>query len=68
MLEPTSALDAAATEIVESYLLKEIKSSHGKLQAVVWITHSAEQGRRVGTRFLRIVAGGLHEEDEHADV
>lgn len=66
-VEPTSALDAASTDLVEKYLLHEIKSG-GKLQAVVWITHSPEQGNRVGTRFLRITAGGVHEEGPHADV
>jgi len=66
--EPTSALDAVSAENVEKYLLDEIQAATGKLKALIWITHSEEQGKRVGTRFLRIVAGGLHDENQHADV
>jgi ABC-type iron transport system FetAB ATPase subunit len=47
---------------VENFLASEIKSSESILKALVWITHSEEQGRRVGTRFIRIVDGGAHEE------
>lgn len=67
-IEPTSALDAATSDTVEKYILDEIKSRHGKLKAVVWITHSVEQAKRVGTRFLRITAGGIHEESSVQDV
>jgi len=61
--EPTSALDAGNSDAVEKYILEEVKSSGGELKAVVWITHSAAQAKRVGTRFLRVTAGGIHEED-----
>ncbi|KIP09513.1 hypothetical protein PHLGIDRAFT_102729 [Phlebiopsis gigantea 11061_1 CR5-6] len=66
--EPTSALDASTSESVENYLLDEVREGKGKLKALIWITHSEEQGRRVGTRFLRITAGGLSEGDEQACV
>jgi len=61
--EPTSALDAAASQSVEKYLLDEVREGKGRLKALIWITHSDEQGQRVATRVVRITAGGLHEED-----
>ncbi|KAI0818532.1 P-loop containing nucleoside triphosphate hydrolase protein [Irpex lacteus] len=61
--EPTSALDAGTSETVEKYIIDKVKSTDGTLKAVVWITHSADQAKRVGTRFLRVTAGGIHEED-----
>ncbi|KAI0693287.1 P-loop containing nucleoside triphosphate hydrolase protein [Cytidiella melzeri] len=61
--EPTSALDAGTSDTVENYILDEIKNGNGTLKAVVWITHSADQAKRVGTRFLRVTSGGIHEED-----
>ena len=42
-------------------LLRTGKSS---LKAIIWITHSAEQSRRVGNRFIYLSAGGCHEEDD----
>ena len=32
-------------------------------KAVVWITHSPEQGRRIGTRFVTLTGGSMKEED-----
>lgn len=61
-IEPTSALDAATSEQVENSLMSMVESSHANLKALVWITHSQDQGRRVGTRFLRVTAGGIHED------
>ncbi|EKM55370.1 uncharacterized protein PHACADRAFT_143621 [Phanerochaete carnosa HHB-10118-sp] len=61
--EPTSALDAAASQSVERYLVDEVREGKGRLKALIWITHSDEQGQRVATRVVRITAGGLHEED-----
>ena len=61
--EPTSALDAAASQAVERYLLDEVREGKGRVKALIWITHSDEQGQRVATRVVRITAGGLHEED-----
>lgn len=66
--EPTSALDAATSDTVEKYILDEVKNSNGKLKSVVWITHAVEQAKRVGTRFLRITARGIHEESGIQDV
>ncbi|KAH7926322.1 P-loop containing nucleoside triphosphate hydrolase protein [Leucogyrophana mollusca] len=60
--EPTSALDPTSSSQVEQFILDELKSSESRLKAVVWITHSEEQGRRVGTRFLRISASGCDED------
>ena len=62
MIEPTSALDSQSAKTVEDYLVYEVKSRVGRLRAIVWITHSEEQGRRVGSKFLRITAGGIEEE------
>ena len=52
-------MDAATSETVENYIINEVKNKVGVLKAVVWITHSPEQGKRVGTRFLRVTAGGM---------
>ncbi|KAI0362349.1 P-loop containing nucleoside triphosphate hydrolase protein [Trametes cingulata] len=61
--EPTSALDSESSGKVEKHLVAAVKSPDSKLKAVVWITHSPEQGERVGTRFIRITAGGVREEN-----
>lgn len=61
-------MDAATSETVENYIINEVKNKDGVLKAVVWITHSPEQGKRVGTRFLRVTAGGIHEEQGIEDV
>ncbi|WVQ62596.1 uncharacterized protein L199_000742 [Kwoniella botswanensis] len=63
--EPTSALDADSSEKVEKSLLSMLPSlegdsrQNGHIQrkgngpkALIWITHSAEQADRVGTRSL----------------
>ncbi|KAG2034910.1 P-loop containing nucleoside triphosphate hydrolase protein [Suillus americanus] len=60
--EPTSALDHQSTKLVEEFILNDLKSPQNGLKAVVWITHSEEQARRVGTRFLRISSSGCEEE------
>jgi len=59
--EPTSALDPESSLMVENTLISELHASESCLKAVVWITHSGEQGRRVGTRFLHLSATGCHE-------
>ncbi|KAJ2972360.1 hypothetical protein NUW54_g12286 [Trametes sanguinea] len=61
--EPTSALDSETSLKVEKHLVAEVKSPDSKLKAIVWITHSPEQGERVGTRFIRITSGGVREEN-----
>jgi len=60
--EPTSALDPQSTALVEDTISGELRSPESELKAVVWITHSEEQGRRVGTRFIRISRSGCEEE------
>ncbi|KIJ44084.1 hypothetical protein M422DRAFT_208328 [Sphaerobolus stellatus SS14] len=59
--EPTSALDAETMALVESTLLDLFKDEHSTVKAMVWITHSEEQGRRVGRRYLYLEEGGCLE-------
>ena len=61
MTEPTSALDAESTKLVERNLLSDVNSSEARLKALVWITHAEEQARRVGTRFLTVENGAVTE-------
>ena len=63
VIEPTSALDPDTASSVEDFLKSEIKSSQSNLKALVWVTHSEEQGRRVGTRFMHLSSDGIQEED-----
>ncbi|KAL0946879.1 hypothetical protein HGRIS_013045 [Hohenbuehelia grisea] len=65
--EPTSALDAESGSQVEKFIVDEVRNSESALKAVVWITHSDEQGGRVGTRYLRI-SEGLCDEEAAPDV
>jgi len=60
--EPTSALDSVSSAAVEKYLLNEVRSPDTILKAMVWITHSDEQGSRIGNRFIQIASGGCYEE------
>jgi len=64
--EPTSALDAETSLLVEEYILDKIHSADTSLKAVVWITHSAEQSKRVGTRFIYLSAGSYYETEEYS--
>jgi len=59
--EPTSALDVETTALVESSLLELLQDEKMTVKALVWITHSEEQGRRVGTRYLYLEEGGCLE-------
>ncbi|KAJ8700132.1 hypothetical protein PTI98_003187 [Pleurotus ostreatus] len=65
--EPTSALDAETSLLVEKSLTGEVKSEEAEVKAIIWITHSEEQGGRVGTRFLQ-VQGGICSEERLPDV
>ncbi|KAF9227892.1 P-loop containing nucleoside triphosphate hydrolase protein [Gyrodon lividus] len=65
--EPTSALDPQSTALVEYFISSELRSPESELKAILWITHSEEQGRRVGTRFLRISNSGCQEEPRLLD-
>jgi len=60
--EPTSALDPHSTALVENFISAELRSQESELKAILWITHSEEQGRRIGTRFLHISNNGCQEE------
>ena len=60
-IEPTSALDSETSLMVENSLVDLIRTRKTSLKAIVWITHSAEQSRRVGNRFIYLFAGGCHE-------
>ncbi|KIL00113.1 hypothetical protein PAXRUDRAFT_821991 [Paxillus rubicundulus Ve08.2h10] len=60
--EPTSALDPQSTVLVERFISNELRSPESELKAILWITHSEEQGRRVGSRLLRISNSGCEEE------
>jgi ABC-type phosphate transport system ATPase subunit len=60
-VEPTSALDSETSSQVEKTLMGLPKSG-SSIKAIVWITHSHEQGERVGTRWLNLTPGhGLEE-------
>ncbi|RPD66337.1 P-loop containing nucleoside triphosphate hydrolase protein [Lentinus tigrinus ALCF2SS1-7] len=61
--EPTSALDSESSSKIEKHLSAEVKSPDSTLKSIVWITHSPEQGQRVGTRFIRVTSGGVREEN-----
>ena len=67
-LEPTSALDPESSLLVEKALKDELHASDSALKAIVWITHSAEQSRRVGTRFLHLSAAGCVEHSPEEEV
>lgn len=66
-LEPTSALDPETTLAVEKYTLSMSRRPENAVKAIIWITHSEEQGQRVGTRFITL-AGGKAREDQPAPV
>jgi phosphate-transporting ATPase len=56
--EPTAALDAASVAAVESLIGKRIRAG----LAVLWVTHEAEQAKRVAHRLLVIGGGQVREE------
>ena len=66
-LEPTSALDPETMLAVETYTLSMLRKPENTVKAIVWVTHSEEQGQRVGTRLVT-VAGGRAREDRLAPV
>lgn len=65
-IEPTSALDSETSLMVENYLVDMVRNRKTSLKALIWITHSPEQGRRVGNRFISLYAGECHEGDGEA--
>ena len=54
--EPTSALDPIATSRVEEALLQLRETSR---LTMIWVSHSIEQARRVGSRVLLLDAGRI---------
>ncbi|CAE6443879.1 unnamed protein product [Rhizoctonia solani] len=63
--EPTSALDSETSALVEK-TLTELPKSAASVKAIVWITHSREQGERVGTRWINVTGHGIEESDSSA--
>ena len=66
--EPTSALDPASSASVEKLLASELRAVGSALKAIVWITHSEEQGQRVGTRHLYLADGTCREDTSQPNV
>ncbi|KAF8910940.1 P-loop containing nucleoside triphosphate hydrolase protein [Gymnopilus junonius] len=62
--EPTSALDAETSQLVEKYLVERVQTRDTNLKALLWITHSPEQSRRVGTRFIHLSGGSCYETED----
>jgi len=58
--EPTAALDAASVAAVESLIGTRIRAG----LAVLWVTHDAQQAKRVAHRLL-VVGGGQVREEVH---
>ena len=56
--EPTAALDAASAAAVESLIGARIRAG----LAVLWVTHDAEQAKRVAHRLLVVGGGQVREE------
>jgi ABC-type iron transport system FetAB ATPase subunit len=56
--EPTAALDGASVTAVESMIKTRIEAG----LAVLWVTHDAEQAKRVAHRLLVVEAGQVREE------
>jgi putative ABC transport system ATP-binding protein len=56
--EPTAALDAASVKGVESLVKTRMKTG----LTVLWVTHDAEQAKRVAHRLLVVEAGQVREE------
>lgn len=56
--EPTAALDPASVAAVESLIATRIRAG----LAVLWVTHDAEQAKRMAQRLLVVKAGQVREE------
>lgn len=65
-IEPTSALDSETSRVVEEFLVNAIRSSTLAVKAIIWITHSPEQSKRVGTRFIFLSAGACCEGEDYS--
>jgi len=58
--EPTAALDPASVAAVESLIAARIQSG----LAVLWVTHDAEQAKRIAHRLLVVKGGQVQEAPE----
>src|SRR5215472_4888131 len=56
--EPTAALDPASVAAVESLITARIRAG----LAVLWVTHDAEQAKRIAHRLLVVDGGQIREE------
>lgn len=56
--EPTAALDAALAGAVETLILELVASG----MSVLWVTHNADQAKRVAKRALAVEAGQVRED------
>jgi phosphate-transporting ATPase len=56
--EPTAALDPASVAAVESLIAARIQAG----LAVLWVTHDAEQAKRIANRLLVVDGGQIREE------
>jgi len=56
--EPTAALDGASVAAVEALINARLRTG----LAVLWVTHDAEQAKRVAHRLLVVEAGQVREE------
>lgn len=56
--EPTAALDAASTRMVETLVTKWL-DENPMARAIVWVTHDREQSQRVSSSVLQIRKGKL---------
>lgn len=56
--EPTAALDAGTTEVVEALVASWLKEQ-STARATVWVTHDRQQARCVAKSVLQIREGGL---------
>jgi phosphate-transporting ATPase len=55
--EPTAALDAASVAAVESLIATHVRAG----LAVLWVTHDAEQAKRIARRLLVVKGGQVRE-------
>ena len=58
--EPTAALDPASVRAVESLITARVRAG----LAALWVTHDAEQARRIAVRRLVVSGGQVREEDQ----
>jgi phosphate-transporting ATPase len=56
--EPTAALDPASVAAVESLITTQVRAG----LAVLWVTHDAEQAKRIAHRILVVKSGQVQEE------